>query len=185
MLPRTGLHEYASVNSYPKIFLKHSRSSSFSWNSNSKFWDWWSFCQIGPIISNRLISDANLLHSWLVECPIARVFEFVEQLHRCLLSKAPSTPERFRSKTHQFFSDAVLPSCIDKNVSNFNRFQKHTQQFVSCQQHKKRQYSWKYSCFVRFGTRRSPKLTRHVTNLLGPVTQLFHRNSWSLLCWSC
>lgn len=26
----------------------------------------------------------------------------------------------------------------------FNRFQKHTQQFVSCQQHKKRQYSWKY-----------------------------------------
>ena len=67
----------------------------------------------------------------------------------------------------------------------FNRFQKHTQQFVSCQKHKKTSVQLKIFCFVRFGTRRCPKLTRHVTNLLGPVTQLFHRNSWSLLCWSC
>lgn len=72
--------------------------------------------KLGLLYQNRLISDANLLHSWLVECPIARVFEFVEQLHRCLLSKAPSTPERFRSKTHQFFSDAVLPSCIHNST---------------------------------------------------------------------
>lgn len=38
--------------------------------------------KLGQLYQNRLISDANLLHSWLVECPIARVFEFVEQLHR-------------------------------------------------------------------------------------------------------
>lgn len=33
-----------------------------------------------------------------------------------LLSKAPSTPERFRSKTHQFSSDVVLPSCIHNST---------------------------------------------------------------------
>lgn len=45
--------------------------------------------KLGLLYQNRLISDANLLHSWLVECPIARVFEFVEQLHRLSFVQGP------------------------------------------------------------------------------------------------
>lgn len=72
--------------------------------------------KLGLLYQNRLISDANLLHSWLVECPIARVFEFVEQLHRLSFVQGPIHTRAFSIEDTSVFSDAVLPSCIHNST---------------------------------------------------------------------
>lgn len=59
--------------------------------------------KLGLLYQNRLISDANLLHSWLVECPIARVFEFVEQLHRLSFVQGPIHTRAFSIEDTSFF----------------------------------------------------------------------------------
>lgn len=67
--------------------------------------------KLGLLYQNRLISDANLLHSWLVECPIARVFEFVEQLHRLSFVQGPIHTRAFSIEdTSVFFPTQFCPA---------------------------------------------------------------------------
>ena len=66
MLPRPGLHEYASVNSYPKIFLVNIQGVPVSLEIlivNFEIDD--HSVKLGLLYQNRLISDANLLHSYI------------------------------------------------------------------------------------------------------------------------
>ena len=66
--------------------------------------------KLGLLYQNRLISDANLLHSWLVDCPIARVFEFVEQLHRLSFARPHPHQSVFDRRHISFFPTQFCPA---------------------------------------------------------------------------